>query len=324
MTPPVAGRTLDEVALALSSGQPDSFYELAAALDAVGDELDELARRLGGQMDAIDEAWKRGVGSDPSTGSRASQLYALLREIRPGDFGPVLHQVGDRLAAAKAQVSDLQLQRDQAGATADPSTYDHQANLVLHDVSEAFVELGADLPSLPEHTALGNPVDSSNLPPPPSVLIPAEVVATSATVVLADASVFADGVVDGPVGRTERTELAAVAPFHAVLPGDGDAPSIPDLRAAAAAAAAADHPSSSGAGGGPMPMMPMGGMGMGGAGGPQQQRERRTAGMASPGPDTWEEAAGWGVLGRKPGADPTPPAPAEIVLPDGTVLRTGH
>jgi hypothetical protein len=284
-----APTTVDVVARQLATN-PELLYQRAAMFDDMEQRLGDITDGFRGVLRQVEEGWVRyeDGGAPPALGAVSAHILSVLRELQSADCGSLLRQAGDSLAQAQAQIHDLQLQRMQDPAVAagsvpvGPNSFDELARLVLQRVSEDFVEVGTNLPDLPERTAAGSQLTPGTAGPAPMMS-------------LASASYLADD--EPPLSRSRPPDVPGAA---------GSLSGPPSLSASAFDPSSPASPP----GGQPMmPMMPMGmGMGMGMGGAQPGARERHTDSQATADPDAWREPDdGWEVLGRRP--PPRPPHP---------------
>ncbi|SDT66435.1 hypothetical protein SAMN04489716_5349 [Actinoplanes derwentensis] len=259
----------------LEAASPSEVERGAAAFDEARRALRAIASRLDRAIGELDDAWSHSVSA---VGERLEaplrRTRELLHTLDEAELGRQLRITANGLAAGQARVRDLKVQR--AGGADGP--YDQQAQQILHDVANAYRDVGLTI--------------GGQSPPPP---------------VAVEEPSIGRALIEAARGDSGGLTLAS----SGSAPADLFRPAVPTLGLGQPGDPVSP-PAAGGAAGSGAPMMPfmppMGGGGMGGGmgGGPggggslfDSSAAKRNGLQGDPSAWNSGQENGWNVLGRK-------------------------
>jgi hypothetical protein len=152
---------MDSVAAQILAAEPDSLYRQAAQFDLATLTVQDLAAGFAGALRRVDESW-RSCGRSQPLETSYSGIGMVLDQLQCPEYGPLLRRAGEALAAAQAQIRELQTRRmrDRVGSptASTAGEYDRQAALVRRDLAQRLSGVGGALPPVPERTVSGTTI----------------------------------------------------------------------------------------------------------------------------------------------------------------------
>ncbi|MCI2417471.1 hypothetical protein MOQ72_08550 [Saccharopolyspora sp. K220] len=180
--------TVDSAAAALAQADAQRFYQDGGQFEAVSQWLQSRADGLRGEIRRLEQPWQ-GVGADAFAAAAekySQQIDGFVDILSAPSYLSLMGQLGDALATAQRQISDLQSQRQQARdalaadpkAAGDPAAQtahqqqekalDEHAQQIMAQLGAAYRQIGGQFREFAQRStgaAEGSPASSGNANP---------------------------------------------------------------------------------------------------------------------------------------------------------------